>query len=601
MKTKNILLIIFLAAATAALIVLLWLNGTFLPGWITWNSTEEELDLDGDGTAEKLILNNRKVYITQDGKNLYKSPFTWRVSDVFAQDLDADGVREIVMLVWKHGSYGPNRPFWDSRDTIAFSQHVFVFRCQDQKMSSVWMSSDIGRKITRADFDEDGMLRLLDINGEETAWAWDDWGFELAEERPENPKTAEAEAAAADKDQNPTEEQSSPEAETADNSQKSPEIKGESSENSKKTESESDSQKKKEKKEAEKKKKEKPKKVSLIAVGDNLAHIAIVEQSYDPETGLFDFTYLYSKVKKKISSYDIAIVNQETILVYDPEQRSGFPMFATPNTMGDALVDAGFDVILCANNHSYDCGAWGIEETLQFWRENYPDIEVIGLYSEDEGAQGEPDYVNYVEKNGIRFAMFNLTEETNGLELPWGYTGGVDLLNDREKLIRELLEAENEADLSICFLHFGEEYSTEPNEAQRQLVQELTDAGADLFICSHPHVLQKMETLETPNGAKSIVYWSLGNFVSHQVDLITVLEGAASVKIEKKGDEKAKVVSHELLPMLCHFDGYSITQPYFLEDYPEDLAWEHLINSYGPAFTKESLMQQYEQLKSLQS
>lgn len=603
---RRILLIAFLGSATAALIVFLWLNGSFLPGWVTWNRTDEVLDLDADGTAERLILNNRKVYIMQGGDTRYRSPFTWRISDVFAKDLDSDGVKEIIMLVWKHGSYGPNKPLWVKHDTIAFSQHIFVFRFRDQKMASVWMSSDIGRKITRAYYDENMLLHLLDVSGEETAWVWEDWGLELVEGLPQS--TAQTESMPDDqtagKPENLTEsgaqtgEMPENPAETAAQTGEMPENSAESAAQTGKTQgnpSEKDGQENKTQ-ESE----EETKTVSIIAVGDNLAHIDIVEESYNPQTGLFDFSPIYSKVKEKISSYDVAIVNQETILIYDPEQRSGYPMFATPNTMGDALAEAGFDVILCANNHSFDCGAWGIEETLQFWRENHPEIEVIGLYSEAEGVNGEPDYVNYYEANGIRFALFNLTQETNGLELPWGYTGGTFLLNDFDKLTRELQEAENNADMSICFLHFGEEYSTEPMEYQREWINQLTDAGADLFICSHPHVLQGVEEIRTQNGSESIVYWSLGNFVSHQVDLLTLLEGAATVTIEKRPGKKAEVLSYDLLPMLCHFDGYYTTEAYFLEDYTEDLAYEHLINRNGICFTKESLMQRYEQVKSLQ-
>lgn len=346
-----------------------------------------------------------------------------------------------------------------------------------------------------------------------------------------------------------------------------------------------------------KKPQEETKKLSLFAVGDNLAHIDIVEHSYDPESGIFDFTPIYEKVKDKISSYDLSVVNQETILVNDPDQRSGFPLFATPNTMGDAIADAGFDLILSANNHCYDCGAWGIEETLQFWREKHPKTQVIGLYSQQDSPDGtEPPYVSYREQNGIHLALFNLTAETNDLELPPEYTGGTFLLNNPEKLIGELQEAENTQDFSIVFLHFGEEYSTEPYDGQRQLVAELTNAGADLFICSHPHVLQGVETVVTESGAQSVVYWSLGNFLSHQVDPITVLEGAASVMIEKKPGQKAEITSYDLLPMICHFDGYGTTQIYFLDDYSDDLAYDHFINSGDILFTKESLMERYNQI-----
>ena len=119
--------------------------------------------------------------------------------------------------------------------------------------------------------------------------------------------------------------------------------------------------------------------VSLFAAGDNIAHISVVEQAYDSENGTFDFSSIYSEVRENISSYDIAVVNQETVLIDDPSLRSGYPLFATPNDMGDALVYAGFDVILGATNHSYDMGRKGIENTMEFWKEKYPQIILLGM------------------------------------------------------------------------------------------------------------------------------------------------------------------------------------------------------------------------------
>ena len=328
--------------------------------------------------------------------------------------------------------------------------------------------------------------------------------------------------------------------------------------------------------------------LSLIAVGDNIAHEGIYEHAWVPERQEYDFTPLYARVKERISSYDVAVVNQETILVADPAMRGGFPLFGTPQAMGDALADAGFDVVLGATNHALDRGQTGVDDTLAFWRDAHPEVTLLGLHESAEDAAA----IDYVEANGIRLALFDATEGLNGRVPDAGREYEVDTLDTLDGLVKRMQQAETAADATVCFLHIGEEYADAPASRQRAVVEQLIDAGADAVICTHPHVVQPMEELKTAAGNTAVVYWSLGNFVSNQMDPRTVLGAAASLRFERGADGAVRLAEHEAIPLVCHFDDEG-TWASFLDDYAEADAAAHYLNKDDAAFTLESLREQW--------
>ena len=316
--------------------------------------------------------------------------------------------------------------------------------------------------------------------------------------------------------------------------------------------------------------------LTLLAVGDNLAHVRVYEDAWQPDRGVYDFRSIYDPVRDFISSYDLAVVNQESIFVHDPALRSTFPAFGTPESMGDALADAGFDVVLSATNHSMDKGMTGILDTLNFWKTQHPEVRLLGLKDSPEAYEA----IDYVEKNGIRLAMFNYTYGLNGYALPAGQGFRIPLLSARDKFLRDVRIAEGTADFTVCFLHIGEEYHFTPTAFQQEYVHALTDAGADLIICAHPHVLEPCGMVRTAGGNEALVYWSLGNFLSNQTRRETMLGGAASVTIRKtveNGVPVTRAADYSLIPTVCHFTGL-LDRVYLLSDYNDDLASRHYIS-----------------------
>ncbi len=311
-------------------------------------------------------------------------------------------------------------------------------------------------------------------------------------------------------------------------------------------------------------------KVYLVASGDNLIHSTVYNKC--EKNGKYDFNDIYKYIKDYIKKYDIAVINQETIFIDDNSKISSYPTFGTPQSMGEAVVNAGFNTILSATNHTFDKGMYGIETTLKYWKENYSDVNLLGIHETIEDYEN----IDIIEKNNIKIAMFNYTYGLNGFSLPKDEFYRVNLLSDKEKFLNDLKKAEDLADISICFVHIGEEYRYTPTDYQKNYIKDLIDAGADIIICAHPHVIEPVEYVETNKGNKALVYYSLGNFISGQTELDRNLGGLASIEITKK-DNITKVTDYSFIPVVTHRTSNDI-KAYLLEDYNNNLASKHSVS-----------------------
>lgn len=309
--------------------------------------------------------------------------------------------------------------------------------------------------------------------------------------------------------------------------------------------------------------------VTLMALGDNLIHNCVYWSAETPE-GDYDFTPFYADIRPYVQQYDLACINQETILVQDRQQIASYPVFGSPIEVADALADAGFDVVSFASNHCYDKGETGVTDTLGYFRENYPQITTLGIHD----SQQDAEETAIVEKNGVRIALLNFTYGLNNAmpEKSWM----VDLLTSTDAVCARVEQARQQADFVIVFPHWGTEDATKPDESQRALAQALVDAGADLIIGTHSHTLQPVELFTAADGRDVPVYWSLGNFLSHQKEKLNLLGGMASVTIVKDA-EGTHVAEYDLKPIVNVIlrntnTGWYDYRPMLLENYSAELA-----------------------------
>jgi poly-gamma-glutamate capsule biosynthesis protein CapA/YwtB (metallophosphatase superfamily) len=315
-------------------------------------------------------------------------------------------------------------------------------------------------------------------------------------------------------------------------------------------------------------KEENPTQITLLAVGDNLIHIEVVQDGKQAD-GSYDFNSIYSNLADEIAAADIAVINQETILGGTDFAYSGYPNFNSPTEIGDAIINAGFDVILHATNHTLDMGVKGVENTIEYWKQ-HPEITVLGMNESLEESKQIP----IVEKNGIKLALLNYTYSLNGYSLPKGKPYLVNLL-DKEKMSEDIKKAEALADFTIVFPHWGSEYVYEANDAQKDLTEFYYEQGVDLIIGTHPHVLEPVEWIETTKNHRMLVYYSLGNFMSYQKEAPRMLGGMAQVTITK--DKSGTYISEShIIPTVTHYEsGPTDFSLHKLRDYTEELAKAH--------------------------
>lgn len=313
-------------------------------------------------------------------------------------------------------------------------------------------------------------------------------------------------------------------------------------------------------------------KVTLMAVGDNLIHNTLITAG-EQEDGTLDYTSLYSNIKPEVEKFDISVIDQETILGGSSFDYTGYPVFNSPWEIGEAAIDAGFDIFNCATNHTMDKGWAGIEKEIEFFS-NHKDVVQLGVNA-DENSYNQ---ITYYEKNGITFAMLNYTYGTNGISLPEDKPWCVNLL-EKDKVTKDIKEARKNADVVIVFPHWGTENSHEVSEYQEEYTKLFSELGVDIVIGCHPHVIQPVQWVTNKEtGKKMLVYYSVGNFISHQIELDQLCGGIAEVTIEKHGDE-IEISSAKFVPIVCHYnrgeDGKFKFNVYKLADYTNDLAESH--------------------------
>ena len=317
--------------------------------------------------------------------------------------------------------------------------------------------------------------------------------------------------------------------------------------------------------------------VSFVCVGDNLIHEQIWRHRGRGADGRFNFDSLYAPVKGMVSAADVAFVNQETVCGGEALELSDWPRFNSPQEILDALGGAGFNWISTANNHSLDRGEEGVLAQLDYLSK-LSGVVQTGTHASREDSE-EP---RVIEINGVRIGIASYTYGTNGIAPPPGKEYLVDVIDEAE-LASDLGLLTSVSDIQIVSMHWGEEYSFEPTNEQRALAQFLADAGVDIVVGAHPHVIQKPEFLEGADGNTTLVYYSLGNFMSSQTEPERMLGGMARFEIEYDASaQKVRFLAAEALPLVTHISSdYKTYTVYPLRDYTETLAKGHALASKG--------------------
>lgn len=306
--------------------------------------------------------------------------------------------------------------------------------------------------------------------------------------------------------------------------------------------------------------------VDLYAAGDVVVHEPVWNSGRAAD-GSFDFTHLFVHIADEARAADVALISQETMLGGTQLGLSGYPAFNGPQEIGDAEVAAGFDVMIKASNHVLDYGDAAIRSELAFWRQHHPEIAVVGMADTEDAY----NHIYVYEKDGLRIAVLAYTYDTNGIPFSADNPWATHLL-DEDAIRADSARAHESADLVVVWVHWGTEYQSDPDEQQRFYAQLFCDLGVDVVIGSHPHTIGPVDVLTRDDGHKTLVFYSLGNFLSNQIEGVMTSVGATvHVKFEKDA-EGARVVSWELAPTVTQRGTGSNFAVWPLSDYTDACA-----------------------------
>ena len=278
----------------------------------------------------------------------------------------------------------------------------------------------------------------------------------------------------------------------------------------------------------------------IFMVGDALIHWGVYNDALQSD-GSYDFTPQLEYIKPISSKYDLAYYNQETVLGGTELGVSSYPRFNTPQEEGDAFIDAGFNMVSLATNHTMDKGETGVLNSVAYLKK-HPEVVVSGQWSSAE--ERTASVAKVYEKNNIKYAFISYTIWTNGLETPVGK----EYLNNvysPEKAKADIESVRDKVDFVIVAMHWGTEYSLRVDYKQEEIANYLSNLGVDLIIGAHPHVVQ---TVEYINNNKTFVIYSLGNFISDQLKVENYVGLAMEVTLKKHVDVDDSVTNSVVDP-----------------------------------------------------
>ncbi len=261
--------------------------------------------------------------------------------------------------------------------------------------------------------------------------------------------------------------------------------------------------------------------IRIVATGDMIPHDTVTNQA--SSEGGFNYVPFFEDVLPVFSSSSIGICNQESPSAGQTLGISGHPSFNAPIAFAQGLSEIGCNVVNLANDHTDDRGQEGLDATIAAWQ----DLDRRAVIGANDSSQAQNE-VTILEQDGISIAVLGFTDNDLNESLS---NHAVNSLNDEDLVSRLVNEASDAADYVVVYVHWGVEYTADVTDTQRQQAELLAIAGADVVIGSGPHILQTTEVISTESN-DTFVYYSLGNFLSSQLELNQRIGGFAIIDLD---------------------------------------------------------------------
>jgi poly-gamma-glutamate synthesis protein (capsule biosynthesis protein) len=276
-------------------------------------------------------------------------------------------------------------------------------------------------------------------------------------------------------------------------------------------------------------------KFTLGATGDILLHERLLKTAVKGSG--YNFHSKLKEAKPLFEQADVTIVNQESIIGGEELGLSSFPKFNSPIEIGHTLKALGTDIVNIANNHVLDKGKEGIVKSIENWKE--VGLPYVGAYK----SAKDQKQLRIINKNGLKICFLSYTRGTNNILVPKDSSYLVNKYQPAKlKKIKDLIQSirnKKLADVIVVSLHFGKEYHLQPSAEQKEVSASLSDAGADIILGHHPHVLQPPEWILNSRGKKTFAAYSLGNFYSGQYGLYRQIGAFFTIDIERKSPKSS--------------------------------------------------------------
>lgn len=247
--------------------------------------------------------------------------------------------------------------------------------------------------------------------------------------------------------------------------------------------------------------------ITLVAAGDCLMHNTQI-WSGQQKDGSYSFNSFFTEVQDLINEGDYSSTNFEAPMAGPSRGYTGYPLFNSPDAAATTFKEAGFDMVVTANNHIMDQGIQGALRTMQV-------LHSAGL--DTLGTQEKPEDSRWLIKDihGVKVGYLAYSYSTNGIAIPQGYQYFYNFLN-KDKILEDIKTLRPQVDVLVLVLHWGVEYTPKPTAEQRAMARQFLEAGADAILGSHPHVIQTMEVMQVGGQDKFVIY-AMGNFIGHQI------------------------------------------------------------------------------------
>lgn len=285
--------------------------------------------------------------------------------------------------------------------------------------------------------------------------------------------------------------------------------------------------------------------VTVSAMGDMLPHDAVNQAALQAD-GTYNYTQFLTDLEPLIADSGIVFCNQEVASAGASLGISGYPSFNAPEKFAQDLSTFGCNAVNTATNHSNDRGQAGIDGTRAVWDGLKP-LLISGANRSVE----EQNTVTFTEVNGIRFALVSFAEYSNNA---LSNDFSVNFYGNDALVTALMTQARANADVVLVSMHWGTEYSNGVNDNQRAAAAKVAGLGADVIIGTGPHVLEPVEWIPGANGKQTLVWYSIGNLLSTQLEISQLIGGIAQFDAVKQPDGTVSIETPSFIPTYMHYE-----------------------------------------------